>query len=293
MKINQLESLRIVKLIADSGNFSQAAQKLGVSVARVSKAVDNLEKTLKVTLFHRSTRSMKLTHMGRLCYGYAEKMIGDWDELTEELSLESLALTGEIKISAPVSWGCQYLSNIIESFKESNPEIQIHADLDDNFINLNDSDYDLILRLSNDMPDSNLIAVKLADFKFYLCCSKDYLLNHTLPNKIEDLADHQLLVYSQSNTLNKGWNFTENANRTSYIPNAAYRSNNSLLLKSLLIKGEGIAYIPSFLIDKELVEGEVIPLLTQYQLDSLPFYLLRRNDIHIPRRIRTFIEHIK
>ncbi|MBE8168126.1 MAG: LysR family transcriptional regulator [Shewanella sp.] len=297
MKINQLESLRIVKLIADSGNFSQAAQRLGISVARVSKAIDNLEQTLNVTLFHRSTRSMQLTHMGALCYQYAEKMLDDWEGLTEELSLESLELKGEVKISAPVSWGCEYLAEIINSFKNTYPEIKIHADLDDKFINLNDSDYDLILRLSNDLPDSNMVGIKLTDFKFVLCCLKQYAENNELPKEIEDLDEHKLLVYSQSNASYKAWSFISKQNdaheKIAYNPTPSYRSNNSLLLKSLLLKGEGIAYIPSFLVEKECMTGEVISLLTEYKLSSLPFYLLRRNDLHIPRRIRAFIEHVR
>ncbi len=289
MKINQLESLRVIKAINDSGNFTRAAEKLGFSVARVSKAVENLEKRLNVTLFFRNTRSVKLTPVGQLCYQHAESMLSNWDAFIDELTDENQSLKGEIKICAPVSWGCSFLTDLLSEFQERHQGITFHVDLDDNFINVADSDYDLVFRLSNKLEDSTLIVQKLQDYEFVLCCSATYLESHKTPQKISELDAHPLLAYSQVNLSLKAWHFNIEGRQETLMPQTFLKTNNSILIKQWLMKSKGIAFIPSFLVLEELKTGEIQRLLHQYKGNDLSLYLLRHNKGYLPNKVRTFI----
>ncbi|MBM7074428.1 LysR family transcriptional regulator [Shewanella sp. 202IG2-18] len=289
MKINQLESLRVIKAISDSGNFSRAAEKLGFSVARVSKAVENLENSLNVSLFIRNTRSVQLTHIGQLCCQYAESMLCSWDEFIDELNNENQKLQGEIKVCAPVSWGYAYLTDLFNEFQEKHSGITFHIDLDDNFINVADSDYDLVFRLSHKLEDSTLIVQKLQDYIFILCCSADYYATNELPLSTSELNAHPLLAYSQVNLSVKPWRFHHHNQTEVLHPQPTLKANNSLLIKQWIMKSKGIAFIPSFLIQQELDSGEIISLLNAYRGDRLSLYLLRHNKGFLPNRVRTFI----
>ncbi len=292
MNINQLNSLKVLKAVADTGSFSQAAKILGLSTARVSKSLNNLEQSIGVTLFHRNTRKVQLTKAGALCYRRGEAILHSWDDLVDEISDEEKQPKGEIKICAPMSWGIELLSDLLIEFQHANPQVSFHLDLEDKYINIGESDYDIVFRLSETLENSNLIAKRLTRYKLILCCSHNYVEEYTRPYRLSDLNEHLLITYEQTNSIQKPWTFKKDNKTLSFTPIHSVKSNNSLLLKQFLMSHKGIAYIPSFLVENELENGDVISLLNDLRTEELPLYLLRHNSPYLPQRLRSFIDFL-
>ncbi len=290
-KINQLESLRVLKTVIEFGSFTGAAKQLNLSVARVSKSIDRLELELQTKLFVRNTRHMLPTDSGNRCYQYAIKMLEQWESLSDGLSQTQSKPQGNIKISIPMSWGLSVFSAISAQFMVKYPEITVDVNMTDQWVNVIEGEYDLVLRLASKLEDSSLLCKRLKSYKFIACASPEYLIRNSEPSSPLELNNHNCLVFSQLGN-NAVWGFSKNNKRSDVRVNAHLKSNNSLLFKDALLSHLGIAYIPDFIVEKEISSGKLTPILTDYVTNELNLYALRPVSQLTPKRLSLFNQFI-
>lgn len=290
-KINQLESLRVLKTVVEFGSFSAAAKQLNLSVARVSKSVSSLESELAAKLFVRSTRHLQPTDNGMRCYQYAIKMLEEWSHLTDEVTEAQFKPQGNIKISVPMTWGVGVFSTIAAKFMVRYPDINLDVFMTDTYVNVIEGDYDLVLRLASELEDSTLLCKKLKSYRFIACASPDYLKNNPPLNAVEDLHRHKCLAFSQEGS-NPKWEFIKDNKRVTHYVNVHLKSNNSILLKDALLSHVGIAVVPDFVVGDYIESGELVPVLQGYKTKDLNLYSLRVVDQLLPKRLQLFIQYI-
>lgn len=286
-KINQLESLRVLKKVMESGSFTGAAKQLDLSVARVSKSIDRLEAELSTKLFVRSTRHLQPTENATRCYQYAIKMLEHWDSLKEEVTDEQFEARGKIKIGVPMSWGLEVFSPIATKFAVQYPDITLDIVMTDQFVNVFEGEYDLVLRLARQLEDSTLLCKRLASYKFVVCASPLYLKDHGEPQSPETLANHKCLVFSQDGTSTK-WLFSRKNKAMNIHVDAHLKSNNSLLLKDALLSHTGVAVLPEFIVSRYINSGQLQQIFNDYSTKELNLYSLRPANLLIPRRLQLF-----
>ena len=286
-KINQLESLRVLKKVYELGSFTGAAKQLNLSVARVSKSVDRLELELKTKLFVRSTRHLQATDNGTRCYQYGIKMLEQWEQLTDEVTGAQFKSQGNIKVGVPMSWGLSVFSTISAKFMAKYPNITIDVHMTDKYVNVFEGEYDLVLRLASDLEDSTLLCKKLKGYKLVVCATPEYLLKHSELKSPEDLVNHRCLVFSQDGS-NTKWVFSKQSKSINIHTNAHLKSNNSLLLKDAMLSHVGIAVVPDFIVGQYIKAGQLIPLLTEYSTKELNLYSLRPANKLLPKRLQLF-----
>lgn len=290
-KINQLESLKVLKAVVESGSFTAAAKRLNLSVARVSKSIEHLELTLNTTLFMRSTRHMQLTDSGERSYRHAIKLIDQWRELTDELTETQSTLKGKLKVSVPMSWGLCVFSALLAKFMEKYPQISVDVHMSDEHVNVIEGEYDLVLRLTNKLEDSSLLCKRLKTYKFIACASPEYLAEYGTPSVPEELKTHDCLLYSQLGSRRK-WDFSKERKEISVYIEPRLQSNNSTLFKETLLAHQGIALIPEFIVNSNITSGTLIPVLTDYSTQELNLYSLRPVDHMIPMRLKILNEFL-
>ncbi|GAA0815128.1 LysR family transcriptional regulator [Colwellia asteriadis] len=291
-KINQLESLKVLKAVVEGGSFTAAAKRLNLTVARVSKSVERLEAELNAKLFIRSTRHMQLTDSGERTYHHAIKLLEQWRGLTDELTETLSEPKGSIRISIPMSWGLCVFSKLLARFMLEYPKITIDVNMSDQYVNVIEGEYDLALRLARQLEDSSLLCKKLKAYQFITCASPDYLAKYGTPSTPEELKNHAGLLYSQQGSKLK-WQFIKDNKITDVYINPDLQSNNSALFKETLLAGRGIGLIPEFIIKEELLSGKLQPILSQYTNPSLNLYSLRAPSNMLPMRVRLLIEFIE
>ena len=286
-RINQLESLKVLKAVVECGSFTAAAARLNISAARVSKSIEQLEFNLEAVLFNRSTRQMQITDSGKHCYNRALVMIKQWQDLKEQLVESQKSTKGNLRISAPMSWGLDILAPIIDAFMLQYPDITLDVQLSDQQVNVLEGQFELVLRLTNQLSDSNLICRKITNYPFIACASPGYLAAHGVPEDPNQLQDHCCLMYTLPGAARK-WQFIKGRKSIEVYLKPQLLSNNSKLLHSALLSGRGIALIPEFMVTKDLAAAQLIAILKDYSSNDLNLYSLRPNSSIPSHRLKVF-----
>lgn len=269
--------------VAESGNFTQAAKKLLISTAQVSRQVSELEQRLSTKLFYRTTRKVTLTEEGQLFYQQCRSIL-DGLEVAER-SLTNLQSTpqGKIRISAPVTYGERHIIPLINQFLLQYPQVEIEVQLSNQRIDLIEEGFDLAIRLGQ-LNDSSLIAKRISSRQHFLCASPSYIEQHGKPETINDLKQHNCLLGSAD-----FWLFADKKVRIS----GNLRCNSGLGLVDAALKGIGIVQLPEYYIAEHINTGELITLLEQQQRAEEGIWALYPQNKYLASKVKLLINFLQ
>lgn len=289
--MSKFEELQTFTKVVETGSISRAAERLSVAKSAVSRRLSDLEQRLGVQLFHRTTRQMNLTDSGSSFYERAVQILSDLEEAELAVSQQHTALTGLLKIAAPLTFGLTHLAPAIIEFKQQHPGILFDVDFNDRQIDILEEGFDLAIRIAR-LSDSSLIARKIAPIEQSICASPGYLEKHGTPESPDDLTSHKCLVYSNIPTPNV-WSFTDSQGKaiSVKIP-VALRANNGDFLREAAEADQGIVMMPNFISYKSLHSSKLVPLLKNFQLPSVSAYAVYPQTRHLSFRVRAFIDFL-
>ena len=264
--MNRLIALRAFVAVVEHGSFAAAARATGASNAAVSKNVRELEAELGVRLFHRTTRSMGLTEAGALYHERIRRVLVEMDEADDAVSGLAAEPRGRLRVTAPMSVGLLRIAPLVPRFLHEHPGIVLDLHLDDEKDDLIHGGFDLAIRGSAALPDSTLVARRLADLEHAVVAAPAYLDARGVPTTPEALAQHDCLLYANAErldrwTLHRAGTATDHADRRTVRVTGPLVANNSLAIRHAVLAGVGIALMPRLYVEAELGTGEVIALL--------------------------------
>jgi DNA-binding transcriptional LysR family regulator len=277
--------------IVETGSFSKAADRLGIAKSVVSRRVSLLEEQLGVQLLQRTTRSQSLTTPGRQFYEHAARILAELDEAEQSIVDASAALRGSLRIAAPLSFGLLHLSAAVNDFLREHPGIEIDLDLNDREVNLVEEGFDMAVRIG-ELSDSTLVARRLGNVRFVTCASPDYLAQHGVPQRPQDLSTHIGLHYSNV-PLKQTWSFRGDGRAPVVaIPGIRMRANNSDLLAAAAAAGLGIVVSPTFIASAFITDGRLQTVLDDYSRSPVGIYAVYRPGRLMPRRVLAFADFL-
>ena len=290
--MNRLESLESFVAVVESGQFTIAADRLGIGKSVISRRVSELEEHLGALLLHRTTRTLSLTDAGREFYPRAVQVLEDLDEAEQSVSRSQQDLSGRLRLAAPLSFGLFHLSNALNGFSNLHPRVVLDIDLNDSEADLVQEGIDLALRIG-DLDNSTMVARPLAPINFVLCASPEYLQRMGTPQSAEDLAEHRGLCYSNLPEPPK-WPFIDPAGRaqTVRIP-MQMQANNGQLLLDAASTGQGICLSPTFIAYQAILDGRLKPILTDHHIPPVTAYAVYPNRRFIPQRVRALADYLR
>jgi DNA-binding transcriptional LysR family regulator len=274
--------------VVEQGGFSPAARVLGISKSAVSKRINLLEQNLGVKLLHRTTRKLSLTEAGEHFFEHAtiaNNAARDAQDAVAQLQGEP---QGRLRINTPMSFGRLHISPMIPLFLKRYPKITIDMVMDDKVVDLVGGGFDIAIR-SGKLPDSNLIARKLAPLKSVLCAAPSYIKIHGHPATLKDLKQHNCLLFSYSRDL-KEWSFTRNGVSESVEIRGNYQVNNSEALRDAILQGLGIGRLPTFVAGPDIKSGKLIPLFESYEMPQQSIYAVFLERQYMPAKVRAFLD---
>ncbi len=289
--MDRFADLSMFVAVVDSGGISAAAERLGVAKSAVSRRLADLEGRLGAQLLRRTTRRLTLTDSGRAFHERAKNILADLEEAEQSVSQAHGALQGRLKVALPLAYGIRHVGPLITEFMALHPAVELDLDFNDRQIDLMQEGFDLAIRVAR-LPDSSLIARRLAPVPSALCASPDYLARCGIPAQAADLAGHEALVYS--NLANPDtWNFIgpEGQPGSVKVP-VRLRANNGEFLTRAAIAGQGIILHPTFYLDEAIRTGQLVPLLTDHAWPQVNAYAVYPPTRHLSRRVRALVDFL-
>jgi len=274
--------------VVEAGGFSPAAAILGISKSAVSKRITQLEEQLGVKLLHRTTRKLSLTEAGEHFYAHARIAHQAGVDAQDSVTQLQGEPQGRLRINAPMSFGRLHLAPLVPVFLKRYPKLSVDLVMEDKVSDLIGEGFDIAIR-AGDLPDSSLIARKLAPLKSVLCAAPDYLSKHGIPNDPEALKRHNCMLFAYSNDA-KEWVFIKNQQRTSVEVRGNYQVNNSEALREAIVQGIGIGRLPSFVAGPDLKSGQLVQLFPEYMMPQKTIYAVFPERQYMPAKVRAFIE---
>ncbi|EDN58542.1 transcriptional regulator [Vibrio antiquarius] len=282
-----LADIRSFVLIAQLGNFTKAAEQLGVSRSHVSRQITNLEQQIGATLLQRTTRTLKLTEAGKVLYKQCETALHNIDQAVMAVVDDVEELRGEIRINCVGGYlGEDVVADIVAQFLIQHPQVNINLDFSSHRVDLIADEFDIAFRMGK-LDDSNFIARKLIDVEMGTYASPSYLETHGYPSHPKDLEKHICLTGSVTR-----WAF-ENTNTkqsTEHQIRGQLRCKSGRVMIKAALAGNGIIRVPALYCQQELQTGKLKEVFTDWSIPSVEFSLLYHHDRHQPKRIRAFID---
>ncbi|MDD1794553.1 LysR family transcriptional regulator [Enterovibrio sp. ZSDZ42] len=277
--------------VVDVGSISGAAERMNLAKSAVSRRLKELENHLNAQLFHRSTRSMKPTETGLAFYEHCQRILEDIREAEAATSHAHCVLQGPLKVAMPSTFGVLHMGSAVNDFLKLHPNVEFELDFNDRQVSLIDDGYDLAIRIA-ELPDSTLLARKIAPIKHVLCASPDYLALHGTPTKAEDLAEHQCLIYSLSKDVGHWHIETPDGKSKKVKINPVLKSSSGEYLISAAANGLGIVHLPTFVAQEKINDGSVVEVLPGCRFRTINAYAVYPQTRHLSRRVRTFIDFL-
>jgi DNA-binding transcriptional LysR family regulator len=277
--------------VVDLGGFTDAAKKMGLSKSAVSKHVSALEARLGARLLNRTTRRVSPTEIGLAYYDRASRVVAEAVEADAMAASMQGAPRGELRISAPLSFGIRQFAPAVTAFLAAYPEVSARVSLDDRFVELVAEGFDMAVRIGA-LPDSSLMAKKLAETSLRLVASPDYLARRGAPAGLDALSDHELLHYSNS-AWGSAWRLrgAHGEERTVRAVGRLTVNNGDALLEAAR-QGLGIAVSPSFICAGALREGAVVEVLPEARPAALGIWAVYPAGRFPQPKLRVFVDFL-
>ena len=288
--MQDLNLLIIFARVAEAGSFAEAARRMNISRAAVSKAVAKLEKDLSTRLFLRSTRHLSLTETGTALSEHATRILEESEHAERAVNSLHAEPRGILKVSVSSSFGTRHIAPALPCFLTRYPKIRIDLTITDHPGDLIEEGYDVQIRVTNE-PDLNLVARRIAPVRRILCATPQYFQQWGIPKIPEDLEKHNCLDCALS--AEQGyWCFNGPAGKIKVPISGTLRINDNDALAQATLHGFGIALLPTYTIGMELQKGRLQMALPEYLSIERHIYACYLPSRHLPIKIRTFINFL-
>lgn len=272
--------------VAETGSFARAAERMGLSKPVLSRRVARLEEQLGARLLTRTARGAHPTDVGQTYYARAANILAELDAAQEVVAEAVTQVAGPIRLSAPLSFGIMHLAPALTEFAALNPRVELDVELDDRTVDLASGGYDLAVRIGN-LPDSSLIARRIAPVRNVLIASPAYLEAHGRPERPADIAGHQILYYSQ-----ESWRFRVGSRWETVKAPVRMRANNGELLRQAAEAGLGLCILPSFIAAPGLESGRLEVVLRDYPLAEGALHAVMPPGRATTARVRALVDFL-
>src|SRR5690606_30291770 len=281
--------MRIFVRAVGAGSLSAAGRHLGISPAMATKHVDALEAHLGVKLLHRTTRRLSLTEAGSDYLEACLRILPEIEEAEASAASQRVEARGLLRMNVPLTFGSRYIAPLVPAFSQRHPAVRVELGLNDSQVDLIDGGWDMAVRIGR-LADSTLQARRLADCPLVVCAAPAYLDERGVPRKVADLAQHNCLSYTLSQS--KDWAFGRDGNARVTVSGDLLANNGSALVAAA-VGGQGIIYQPQFIVAGALRRGELVVLeLDKPAMDVGGIHLLYPPDRRPPAKVRVMADYL-
>lgn len=280
-----LQHFEVFLAVAETGSFTQAAKNLGNSKAYISQTIRNLEDSLELPLFIRTTRKVSLTEEGELLLAQCLRLHDELDAARNLLGSFKSSPSGTLKIIANPYFAENVLPELVLEYVTKFPAVKLEILAEERIPDLHKEQIDIVFGVNWQAPD-DVVAKKIGATRYVICASPKYLTENTAPNILKDLEQHKFISHLGRDNKTSLVNLKNHAEVK--LPKYICVSNASLL-KQFAIQGMGIVQLHEYVVAKQLASGELVEVLNEYSKTEITLYMYYQKHRFVQPKIRQFV----
>lgn len=290
--MNTDSELAFFCLLVKQGSLAATARELNLTPPAVSRRLSQLEERLGVRLLNRTTRRISLTSEGEVYFGNAQRILSDIDEMERLVSSSRAAPKGLLRVNAPLGFGRSYIGPAISAFTKTYPDVDVQLHLTDRPVNLPDEAIDVSIRFG-EMPDSRLIAKKIAANRRLLCASPAYLRAAGQPSFPHELTQHQCIVLRQNEAAYGNWRLSRGKQTETIKVHGKLSTNDGEVAINWALEGHGILMRAEWDVAKYLRSGRLVQVLADYETPPADVYAVYLERLNLSAKVAYFVEYLR
>lgn len=273
-------------------SLSDTARDLDITPSAATKRLAHIEAELGVKLVNRTTRKVSLTSEGHMFFEHAQKILADIGRIEELMRKQTTKPSGTLTVNAPLGFGRRYLAPLISEFISEYPELEIRLTLSDHYFHLPDESVDIVIRLG-EIPDSRVIARKIAPNRRILCASPKYLDQYGRPATPQDLSQHQVIALRQNDETANLWRLTRDDRTYSIKVPVRMSTNDGEVALKWALEGHGLLMRAQWDLAQYLRNGILESVLPEYKTPPADIYAVYLPTSTLAARVSMFLDYME
>jgi DNA-binding transcriptional LysR family regulator len=288
---DEISDLRLFIRMVTAGSLSETARRLNSSLPAMSRRLVAMEARLGVRLIDRGTRHFSLTEEGSVLYERGIGILAELDAAEAEITANVSAPQGHIRVGAPLEIGRRRFAPLIAEFSKQYPQVSIELVLNDSQTDVAGDDLDVGL-LTDQPTDGNVISRQLLSSRRVACAAPEYIAKHGVPEKPEDLLQHDCIRLVRGRHVYDRWTFMENNKLREVQVQGTLQTNNSEVMHEWALMGRGVVLKALWDIEDELKDGRLVEVLAPFAHNVINLYAVYPSRTHLPPRVRVFLDFV-
>ncbi|MEK0082398.1 LysR family transcriptional regulator [Benzoatithermus flavus] len=284
-----LENMQVFTRVVELGSLSAAGRHLRLSPAVVSHRLQQLEQHLGVRLLNRTTRQVQPTEQGAAFYEACQEVLAAVAHAESVVADSGGTPKGNLRVTAPLGFGRRILAPLVPVFQARYPQIGVRLRLSDHLLDLLREAVDVAIRLAV-LTDSSLIARKIADCPRVLCAAPEYLAAHGVPERPEDLLEHQCLLLRFPGSQQYRWTLRTAEGPVTLPVAGRFDADDGDVLTEWALLGQGIVMKPVFEIAEHLRSGRLLRILPDAPPEPATLAVVYPHRRLLPPKVKVFAD---
>lgn len=287
---DRLEEMLSFTAVARALSFADAARELGISPSTLSRRISRLEAALGTALLRRTTRHVSLTEAGTLYFERCQDVLTRVEDAEALVSGLAGDPRGRLRVAVPNLFGQLQIAPLLPEFMRRFPRIGLELSFMDRYVDLVQERFDVAIRIGS-LPDSSLVARRLATNRRILCAAPGYLRGRRPMEEPGDLAQHACLFFTP---LAEGpvWNLQRGEERAAVRGRPVLSADNAEALRLAAVGGCGVTILATFLIAEDLRAGRLVRVLEEWSVPDTGIFAVHPPGRLVPSKVRAFVSFL-
>lgn len=286
---DRMTEIELFVQTVELSSLSRAAAVLGITGSTASRYLSSLEKRLGALLLQRSTRKLSLTGPGAAYFAQCKEVLATLAEADSAVHATVTVPSGLLRVTASVSCCLQVITPILPDYTSRHPAVRVQLVAANHYDNGIDDKVDVAIRTREAEPDSGITIRSLARTRRILAASPRYLARRGTPHALDELAQHDLLLYSYSHRHDE-LSFRRGDEQRTLRVSGLLEANDGQIIRAAALEGLGIAVQPRYVLHDDIIAGRLVPILDEWDLPRLQMNIAFQNRRHLSAKVRSFVD---
>jgi DNA-binding transcriptional LysR family regulator len=274
--------------VAESQSFAEAARQMRVSRSVVTSRIQQLEEFVGAPLFHRNTRSVRLSDLGHSFLRDCTELVGRTNEVVDQMREVTTSPAGRLRVHALPGFVLGHLARMLQEFQARYPQIVLDLIVNDAVLDPVKEGFDCALQIFPPRSEE-LISRKLFPVRRVLCASPRFLERSGVPRHPRELVSQRIGWYSGYPTRER-LVFHGESEQVAVEIKPVLMTNSVHLLREYALEHAGIVCVPTLVASDAVLAGDLVMVLQDYPLSSFWLSVFYPTAMRSSLKLKLFLQ---